>query len=38
MEINNKQLLTSKKEEDDGRELITEPYIPEKDGRELLTD
>lgn len=37
METENKQLLTSKKE-DDGRELITEPDIPDKNGREILTD
>ena len=37
METRNKQLLTSKKE-DDGRELITEPYTPEEDGREHLND
>ena len=37
METNNKQLLTSKKE-DDGREIITEPYRPDEDGKERLDD
>jgi hypothetical protein len=37
METNNKQLLTSKKD-DDGRELITEPYRHDEDGKERLDD
>lgn len=37
METNNKQLLTSKKD-DDGRELITEPYNPDEDGKIRLND
>ena len=37
METNKNQLLTSKKD-DDGREIITEPYRHDEDGKERLDD